>query len=58
VASIVVSWPFYNQALYVGPVAARFPQFGDATFIVSFVAAGLFYYLLTRPAVVQTAAAE
>lgn len=58
VASIAVSWPFYNQAMYVGPVAAKFPQFGDATFIVSFVAAGLFYYLLTKPAVVQTAAAE
>lgn len=50
VAAIAVSWPFYNQALYVGPLAVQWPQIGDATFIVSFAAAGLFYLLLSRPA--------
>ncbi|MCB5943675.1 cytosine permease [Acidocella sp. KAb 2-4] len=58
VAAIAVSWPFYNQALYVGPVAAKFPQIGDATFIVSFVAAAVFYYLLSAPAAVRQAPAE
>ncbi len=50
VASIAVSWPFYNQALYVGPVAAKFPQIGDSTFIVSFVAGALLYLMLSKPA--------
>ncbi|MBB5372973.1 purine-cytosine permease family protein [Acidocella aromatica] len=50
VGAIAVSWPFYNQALYVGPVAAKFPQIGDSTFIVSFVAGALFYLLLSKPA--------
>jgi NCS1 family nucleobase:cation symporter-1 len=50
VASIAVSWPFYNQALYIGPFAMKFPQFGDATFIVSAVAAVVFYLLLSAPA--------
>ena len=50
VATIAVSWPFYNQALYTGPFATKFPQFGDATFIVSFVVAGALYLLLSRPA--------
>ena len=58
VAAIAVSWPFYNQALYVGPVAAKLPQIGDATFIVSFVAAAVFYYLLSAPAAVRQAPAE
>ena len=58
VTAIAVSWPFYNQALYVGPVAAKLPQIGDATFIVSFVAAAVFYYLLSAPAAVRQAPAE
>jgi NCS1 family nucleobase:cation symporter-1 len=50
VATIAVSWPFYNQALYTGPFAMKYPQFGDSTFIVSFLAAGILYMLLSTPA--------
>jgi NCS1 family nucleobase:cation symporter-1 len=50
VASIAVSWPFYNQMLYTGPFARAYPQFGDSTFIVSFMAALVFYFLFSAPA--------
>jgi NCS1 family nucleobase:cation symporter-1 len=49
VATIAVSWPFYNQALYTGPFALKYPQFGDSTFIVSFVVAALLYLVLSTP---------
>ncbi|WP_298264673.1 cytosine permease, partial [Acidocella sp.] len=47
IATIAISGPFYNQALYVGPIAGSFPELGDSTFIVSFVVAILFYFLFT-----------
>ncbi len=50
VATIALSWPFYNQALYTGPFATAFPQFGDSTFIVSFILAGVLYMLLSTSA--------
>ena len=50
VVTIAVSWPFWNQALYVGPLAAKYPQLGDCTVIVSFVVAAVLYLLLSRPA--------
>ncbi len=59
VATIVLCVPFYNQAIYTGFFAAKHPQFGDITFIVSFFLAGIFYMLLTKPAfVMATSAAE
>lgn len=50
VATIVISVPFWNQALHTGWFAAKYPQFGDSTFIVSFVVASVLYLLLTTPA--------
>ncbi len=55
VVTIAVSWPFWNQALYVGPLAAKYPQLGDCTFIVSFVVAAVLYLLLSRPALTASA---
>jgi NCS1 family nucleobase:cation symporter-1 len=49
VATLVLSVPFYDQALYTGPFAKAFPQFGDCTFIVSFILAAVLYMLLTVP---------
>jgi NCS1 family nucleobase:cation symporter-1 len=59
IAATLVSVPFWNQQLFTGPFAARFPQFGDSTFIVSFVVAAVLYFALTtgKDATV-TAAAE
>ncbi len=56
IATIAVSWPFYNQALYTGPFALKHPQFGDSTFIVSFVLAAVLYLVLSKPAVALAAA--
>jgi NCS1 family nucleobase:cation symporter-1 len=50
IAAIAVSWPFYNQALYTGPFALKHPEFGDSTFIVSFIAAAVLYFALTTSA--------
>ena len=58
VVAMVLSVPFWNQALWVGPFAAKFPQFGDSTFIVSFILAALLYLALTvaEPEAVAVAA--
>ena len=53
VATLILSVPFYNQALYTGFFARTHPEFGDITFIVSFFAAGIIYMLLTAPAAVN-----
>ena len=55
VATIGISWPFYNQALYTGPFALKYPQFGDSTFIVSFIAAAVLYLVLSKPVRVSVA---
>jgi len=55
IATIAVSWPFYNQALYTGPFALKHPQFGDSTFIVSFVLAAVLYIALSKPVRVSVA---
>lgn len=49
-AAIAVSVPFWNQQLFVGPFAAHHPEFGDSTFIISFLAGALLYLALTTPA--------
>lgn len=50
VATLAFSVPFYNQEMYTGWFAAKYPQFGDSTFIVSFVLGAIFYMVLTVPA--------
>ena len=52
-ATLILSVPFYNQALYTGSFARTHPEFGDITFIVSFFIAGVIYMLLTAPAAVN-----
>ncbi|MCL5116512.1 MAG: cytosine permease [Firmicutes bacterium] len=48
--AIVVSIPFFNQSLYVGPIAAKYGQIGDISYYVSFLVAGLLYWIIARNA--------
>lgn len=48
VLAIVASVPFFNQSLYLGIFAKHFPQFGDLSYYVGFVVAGLLYWLFAR----------
>ena len=41
-------WLFANQSDYIGVVPKHFPAFGDLTFEVGFVLAGLLYWLFFR----------
>jgi NCS1 family nucleobase:cation symporter-1 len=50
VAAFIVSIPFWSQQLYTGRFAATHPQFGDSTFVVSFIAAAVLYLALSKPA--------
>lgn len=58
VATMVVSVPFWNQSLYAGWFATHYPQFGDSTFIISFILGAVLYMLLSvpEPAVAAVAA--
>ncbi len=47
-AGILASFPFWNQALFVGVVPSHVPQFGDVSFIVG-AAASVAVYLALRP---------
>ena len=47
IATLILSEPFWNQTLHTGLFAATHPQFGDSTFIVSFVLAGILYLALS-----------
>lgn len=47
---IAASVPFWNQALWQGPIARAMPQLGDLSFVVGFVVAGAVYYALKRGA--------
>ena len=47
-AGIVASFPFWNQALFVGVVPSNVPAFGDISFVVGFVVAAT-VYLALRP---------
>jgi purine-cytosine permease-like protein len=49
-AGILVSVPFWNQALWHGPVVDALPQLGDLSFIVGFVVAAVVYFTLSRSA--------
>ncbi len=49
VVGFVVSIPFFNQTLYVGPAANALGG-ADVTYVVGFVVAGAIYWLLERSA--------
>jgi NCS1 family nucleobase:cation symporter-1 len=40
---VACSVPFFNQSLYVGPIAYNNPQIGDLSYFVGFVVAGIVY---------------
>jgi NCS1 family nucleobase:cation symporter-1 len=44
---VLVSVPFFNQTIYTGFVAMKYPQIGDISYFVSFIVAGLVYWLWT-----------
>lgn len=48
IIAIIISVPFFNQALYVGPIAYRYGHLGDISYYVSFVVAGLIYWMIGR----------
>jgi nucleobase:cation symporter-1, NCS1 family len=43
-AGLLASLPFWNQALFIGPVARAYPQIGDLSYYVGFVVAALVMY--------------
>lgn len=45
---LAASVPFWNQALYVGPFAKTFPQFGDLSYYVGFIVAAVAMAILVR----------
>ena len=45
---LAASVPFWNQLLYTGPFAKAYPQFGDLSYYVGFIVAGLAMIVLTR----------
>jgi len=45
---LAASVPFWNQALYTGPFAKAYPQFGDLSYYVGFVVAALAMLALVR----------
>jgi NCS1 family nucleobase:cation symporter-1 len=57
VATMVLSVPFWNQAMYTGWFASKYAQFGDSTFIFSFFLGAVLYLVLTVPAQVTSVAA-
>ncbi len=48
VIAIIISVPFFNQSLYVGPIAYRYGHLGDISYYVSFVVAGLLYWIIGK----------
>ncbi|MFF3493305.1 purine-cytosine permease family protein [Streptomyces sp. NPDC002795] len=48
VLGVLVSVPFMNQTLYVGPVAARYPFLGDITYWIGGAVAALVYVVIRR----------
>jgi len=45
---VIASIPFFNQSLYQGPIALKYPQLGDISYYVSFVVAGIVYLAMAR----------
>jgi purine-cytosine permease-like protein len=56
-AGIVLSIPFWNQALWHGPFVDALPQLGDLSFIVGFVVAAVVYFALAGKSAAEAAAA-
>lgn len=48
VIAIVVSIPFFNQSLYTGIFAQHFGHLGDISYYLSFVVAGLLYWMVGK----------
>lgn len=48
IIGLLVSLPFWNQMLYVGPFAKAFPQFADLSYYVGFVVAFAAMWVLDR----------
>lgn len=48
VLGLVASVPFWNQAWYVGPIAAAHPQWGDLSYYVGFAVAAICMYIAIR----------
>ncbi|MDQ6771737.1 MAG: cytosine permease, partial [Candidatus Dormibacteraeota bacterium] len=55
-AGIVVSLPFWNNALYTAPIAKANPGLGDITFVVGFVVAAAVHFALNLGLRRETAA--
>jgi NCS1 nucleoside transporter family len=55
-AGIVISFPFWNNPVFTGPVAKAFPGLGDITFVVGFLVAGAIYLALDMAASPATGA--
>lgn len=53
VVGVLASVPFFNQSLYLGPIAKAAPGLGDISYYVGFMVAGLIYYLAANRAEVQ-----
>ncbi len=50
IVGVLVSVPFMNQyGMFVGPFASSHPQFGDITYFVGFLVAGLIYAVFAQP---------
>jgi len=47
-AGIVVSFPFWNNPLFTGPLPRAVPALGDVTFIVGFLVTAIVYLALNR----------
>ncbi|MDQ2993301.1 MAG: cytosine permease, partial [Candidatus Eremiobacteraeota bacterium] len=48
IVGLAASVPFWNQLLYTGPFAKAYPQFGDLSYYVGFIVAGLAMLALVR----------
>lgn len=47
-AGIAASIPFWDQKLFLGPVASAHPELGDLSFFVGFAVAAVLHYALNR----------
>lgn len=52
---VACSVPFFNQSLYVGPIAAAHPQIGDLSYFVGFIVAAVIYAATGRRSAAQAA---
>jgi nucleobase:cation symporter-1, NCS1 family len=55
---LAASAPFWNQAWYAGIFARTYPAFGDLSYYVGFISAGIAMYLLSRTLGMSAARSE